>query len=166
MYYLFNKTKIIKEFRCYEAKIEESEKAGSRHESNLGHLWLEPPVLCHWATTARQPPTLIILYLYCTCRCMVLNVSVTHLAVTQYMCRQNSIRGWRENSLHQERTHAEWFSHYLEPNIFSTIYTHAGPSSFISMHAGTPPPHKMSYVPNLLFILWRSHCWPTIDTQS
>ena len=27
------------------------------------------------------------------------------------MCRQNSVRGWPENSLHQERTHAEWLSH-------------------------------------------------------
>ena len=32
-------------FRCYEAKIEESEKASSCRELNLGHLWLEPPVL-------------------------------------------------------------------------------------------------------------------------
>ena len=40
----------IKEFRCYEAKIEGSEKVGSRRESNPGHhLWLEPPVLFHWA---------------------------------------------------------------------------------------------------------------------
>ena len=38
---------IINEFRCYEAKIEESEKDGSRQESNPGHLWLEAPVLCH-----------------------------------------------------------------------------------------------------------------------
>ena len=45
----------IKEFRCYGAKIEKSEKAGSRRESYPGHLWLEPPVLC-------QPPTLTILY--------------------------------------------------------------------------------------------------------
>ena len=37
--------------RCYEAKIEESEKTG--HELNPGHLWLEPPVFCHLATTAR-----------------------------------------------------------------------------------------------------------------
>ena len=28
----------INEFRCYEAKIEESEKTGSRWESNPGHL--------------------------------------------------------------------------------------------------------------------------------
>ena len=28
----------VKEFRCYEGKIEESEKAGSRQESNPGHL--------------------------------------------------------------------------------------------------------------------------------
>ena len=27
------------------------------------------------------------------------------------MCRQNSVRGRPENSLRQERTHAEWFSH-------------------------------------------------------
>ena len=52
--------------RCYEAKIEGSEKAGSRRESNPGHLWLEPPVLCHWAMTAGQPPTLTILYVYFT----------------------------------------------------------------------------------------------------
>ena len=33
---------MINEFRCYEAKIEGSEKAGSRRESNPGHPWLEP----------------------------------------------------------------------------------------------------------------------------
>ena len=38
---------ILNEIRCYETKIEESEKAGSHQESNPGHLWLEPPVLCH-----------------------------------------------------------------------------------------------------------------------
>ena len=27
---------------------------------------LDPPVLCHWATTDGQPPTLTILYMYCT----------------------------------------------------------------------------------------------------
>ena len=37
----------IDEFRCYEAKIEEGGKASSRRESNPGHLWLEPPVLCY-----------------------------------------------------------------------------------------------------------------------
>ena len=37
----------INEFRCYEVKIEESEKGGSHRESNPGHLWLVPPVLCH-----------------------------------------------------------------------------------------------------------------------
>ena len=42
------------EFRCYEAKIEKSEKAGSCQESNSGHLWLELTVLCHRATTARR----------------------------------------------------------------------------------------------------------------
>ena len=31
-------TYLVREFRCYEVKIEESEKAGSRQESNPGHL--------------------------------------------------------------------------------------------------------------------------------
>ena len=38
---------IINEFRCFEAKIEESEKARSRLELNPGYRWLELPVLCH-----------------------------------------------------------------------------------------------------------------------
>ena len=32
---------------CYKVKVEESEKADLRRESNPGYLWLEPPVLCH-----------------------------------------------------------------------------------------------------------------------
>ena len=47
------------EIEEFEVKIKESEKAGSCWELNPGHLWLEPPVLCH--TTAGQPPTPIIL---------------------------------------------------------------------------------------------------------
>ena len=43
--------KEIIEFRFYEAKIK-------GWESNPGHLWLEPPVLCHLAMTAGHPPTL------------------------------------------------------------------------------------------------------------
>ena len=39
--------KTINEVRCFETKIEESEKADSHQESNPGHLWLEPSVLCH-----------------------------------------------------------------------------------------------------------------------
>ena len=31
----------IKEFRCYEVKIEEREKASGRRESNPGHLFCE-----------------------------------------------------------------------------------------------------------------------------
>ena len=46
--------------------MEESEKAMQQStELNPRHLWLEPPGLCHWAMTARQPPTLTILYMYC-----------------------------------------------------------------------------------------------------
>jgi len=35
----------INEFRSYEAKTKESEKAGSRRESNAGQLWLKRPVV-------------------------------------------------------------------------------------------------------------------------
>ena len=49
----------VKEFRCYEVKIEESEKASSHQESNPGHLWLEPPVhalpLSHNSQTTTNP---------------------------------------------------------------------------------------------------------------
>ena len=37
----------VNDFRYYEAKIEGSEKADSRQESNPGNLWLRPPVLYH-----------------------------------------------------------------------------------------------------------------------
>ena len=37
----------IKEFRCYEAKIEESKKGWQPSGVEPGHLWLEPPVFCH-----------------------------------------------------------------------------------------------------------------------
>ena len=47
---------IINEFGCYEAKIDKSEKGGSRRESNPGHLWLELP--------AGRPPTPTILYVW------------------------------------------------------------------------------------------------------
>ena len=73
--------------RCYDAKIEESEKAVSRR-NRTQDIWLVQPVLCHWAMTTGQSPALTILC----------------------MCHQKSVRGWPENSLHQERTHAEWSS--------------------------------------------------------
>ena len=57
----------IKEFRCYEAKIEESERpVVAWGRTHAGQLWLQPPVFCHWATSAEQPPTPTILYMYCT----------------------------------------------------------------------------------------------------
>ena len=54
-----DKSRVKTEFRCYEAKIENT-------GSHPGYLWLEPPVVCHRATTAGKPPTLIILYMCCT----------------------------------------------------------------------------------------------------
>ena len=48
---------LLCKFRCYEAKIDKSEKDGSCWESNPGHFWFEPPVLCCWAMTAGWQPT-------------------------------------------------------------------------------------------------------------
>ena len=47
--------------RCYEAKIVKSEKAGSHQELNPGHLWLEPPVLCHYSQTTTNSHNLLYL---------------------------------------------------------------------------------------------------------
>ena len=40
-------------------------QSGSCQESNP-NTWLVQPVVCHWAVTTRQPPTLTIFYMYCT----------------------------------------------------------------------------------------------------
>ena len=90
-------TIIINEFR---SKTEESEKTGSHWELNQGHLWLEPPVLCHWAMRAINPHN----YKYCTGGIECLSSTPgTHsvCAVRTSMCHQNSVRGWPENYLHQ-----------------------------------------------------------------
>ena len=91
------------QFRCYEAKLEESEKTGSHRESNPGHLWLEPPVLymplSHNSQTTTSPHNTL------------LNDSVAHRPPLS-TCHQNSVRGRIEISLHQERTyHVEWSTH-------------------------------------------------------
>ena len=53
--------------------------ACSRWESNQEQLWLEQPVLCHWAMTAERPRTLAILYMSCIGGT---EASVAHLAAT------------------------------------------------------------------------------------
>ena len=99
----------MKEFRCYEAKIEESEKG--RQPSGV-----EPrtPGWCRQcsATELRQadnhqPPQSSI----CTAQVVLKCLSRKPGSHSVCACRQNSVRGRPENSLHQERTHAEWFSH-------------------------------------------------------
>ena len=63
-------------------------------------------MLCHWATTAGRPPTLTTLYVlhrwYWMCQ--------SHTWQPLSMCHQHSVKGRPENSLHQERYHAEGFS--------------------------------------------------------
>ena len=75
-------------------------KASSPWESKPGRLWLELPVLCHKATTAGQPPAVIILYMYCSgdteCSC-----SGTPGSHSVCAC-QNSVRSRPDISLHQE----------------------------------------------------------------
>ena len=74
----------LHELRCYEAKIEESEKAGSRWELNQDTSGLGSQ--CS-ATELRQPDN--------------------HQPSQSSICTAQV----ELNSLHQQRTHAEWFSH-------------------------------------------------------
>ena len=60
----YDESYTMNEFRCYEAKLKESEKAGSCQESNPRHLWLEPPMLCHWATDSWMTTRLLPLALF------------------------------------------------------------------------------------------------------
>ena len=65
------------------------------------------------ATEPRQPdnyqPSKSSTYIYCTggTECFM----QLHTRQPLRMCHQNSVRGWLENSLHQERIHAKCFSH-------------------------------------------------------
>ena len=108
----------IDEFRCYEAKIEEGEKASSCQESNPGHLWLEPPVLCYWATTTGQPPALTILYMYCTGGTECLR----HIPGSLSVCVVRTLLGVDQKIL--SRTHAEWFTHFrVEVSLVRLLVT-------------------------------------------
>ena len=100
----------INEFRCYEAKIEESEKrratAGSRTQdtSDLSHE-------CS-ATELRQPdnhqPSQSSI---CTAQ-VILNASVAHLAATQYVLSRTPLGvDWKILSIRKEPMLAEWFTH-------------------------------------------------------
>ena len=69
----------INEFRCYEAKIEESEKAGSRTQDTSG-LSRQRSATEPQQPDNHQPSQSSI----CTAQ-VVLNASVAHLAATQYV---------------------------------------------------------------------------------
>ena len=82
-------------------------------ERNLDVMQLpgvEPRTPLGWAASALplshdnwKPPTLTIFYIYCTGGT---EVPQSHTWQPLSMCHQNSIRGWPENCLQQERTHA------------------------------------------------------------
>ena len=99
--FIFQIWATINEFRYYEMKIEEIEKVGSHREPSPKHLWLESPVLCHWAMTAGRPPTLTILYIYCTFISSVRQDALTIEATifSMYMHRLN-----------QPTWHWKWFT--------------------------------------------------------
>ena len=67
-----------------EVKIEESEKASSRRELNPGYSATE------LYTTTGLPPTLKVLYIYCTGGT---EMPQSHTWQPLSMCRQNPIRG-------------------------------------------------------------------------
>ena len=120
-------------------KIEENEKAGNCWELNPEHLSLEPPVLGHWATTTGQPPTLSILYILHRWYWM----SQLHTWQALSMYHQNSIRGWQENSLHQEKN--PWWMVFLTLP-YSTYYP-----PMMYYYPPTPSMAK-SYVEGYLYI--------------
>ena len=108
------------EFRCYEVKIEESERpavARSQLRDTTSGLSRQ--------CSATQPQQLdnyqTLQSSICTAQ-VVLNASVTHLAATQYVLSELC---QLENSLHQEKTHAEWVSGFLTLNAQS-ILPHTG----------------------------------------
>ena len=80
-------------FRCYEVKIEESEKAivtGSRMQDTFG-LSSQKSATEPQQLLTEQSHTIISIY-------TALNASFAYLAATQYMCSQKSVRGRMENS--------------------------------------------------------------------
>ena len=83
------------EFRCFVAKIEESEKADSCQGLNPGHLaCVASALLLH---ELRQPDNYQCSQSsICTAQ-VVLNAPVTHLAATQYV----------PSELHQKKTKAQ-----------------------------------------------------------
>ena len=143
----------IREFKCYEVKIEVSEKASmhavtriqTQDTSGLSHVW-----------TARQPPALTILCMYYT--------GGTECLSHTPGSHQNSIRGWLENSLYQERTHAERFFSHFKINAQS-ILPHAGksaslPSTFASYYLRA----SLISTPFVLCFSYRlAHCCPQIN---
>ena len=91
----------INEFKCYEAKVEENEKG----RQSLG---VEPRIPLAWAASAlpltHNSRTITNPHnpLYALHRWY--QMPHTHTWQPLSMCHQNSVRGWLENSLHQERT--------------------------------------------------------------
>ena len=95
MYFYF-----INEFRCYEVKIEWKgwQPPGVEPMQDTSGLSHQCSATDSWQPDDHQPSQSSIL---------VLNASVA----TQYVPSELQVRGQPENSLHQERTPAEWFSH-------------------------------------------------------
>ena len=92
----------LNEFRCYEAKIEEVKRPPGV-EPRTPFASALPLSHDSWTTTYPHI-TLYVLHRWFW-------MPQSHTWQPLSMCHQNSIRGRLVNSLHQERTCAEWFSH-------------------------------------------------------
>ena len=96
----------LKEVRCYEEKIGESEKGwqppGVEPRTPLAWAASALPLSHDSQTTTNPHNPLYILHRWYW-------MPQSHTWQPLSMCRQNFVRGRPENS--QERTHAEWFSH-------------------------------------------------------
>ena len=82
----------------FEAKIEEMLNGW-----RLRDTWLVQLVLYHWATTNGKPPTLTILYMYCT-------GGTSHPSSSHSVCAVRTPLGIDCKIVHQKRAHAEWLS--------------------------------------------------------
>ena len=95
--HIFQQVWEMKEFRCYEMKIEESEKAGSHWELNQGHLWLEPPVLSHALShnrwTATNPHNSVYVYIY-ICTAGLFTFLYFHKAIEGRCSEHLSVEKW------------------------------------------------------------------------
>ena len=93
----------MNEFRCYERKVKSRQSPGVEPRTPLAWAANALPLSHNSRTTTSPHNSLCVLHRW-------YGMPQSHTWQPLSMCRQNSVRGQPENSLRQERTHAECFS--------------------------------------------------------